>query len=309
MNKVQDLVANLNDLIRKELAFDSKLSEVLADFPGKEKVETFIEEYEAVIAFLLLRMRNHFIDALHSFIAKDDSETLEAILSYFQEHVSYEMFVEELAAESERFLRMSVEEFSKVIMDSLDPEVPFQVLSNRSIKWIEEWSQELAELMNLSTQNSVEKILTTAINEGKGIDYVERELMEHESFSRQRARTTAITEVLTASSVAQQESYSQSPAVIGKRWKHSGTKGIDPRENHMALDGTVVPVDEPFVIPGSEEVAMFPRDPNLSAKERVNCHCALGPAVDESITGLSPEEKQAIRDEALAEMNSKGAWE
>lgn len=308
MTNVEELIKSIDAFVKA--ATEGELTDILPDFPGRDRVEEFVEDFETIVAGLLVAQKQRYLELLGAFTAKSDQEILEAYLSFLQEEIfSYEVFVQQMTEETRSYLEMTVSEFCRIIMDSLDPDVPFQVLSNRSITWIEEWSQELAELMNLSTQNSVEKILTTAINEGKGIDYVERELMEHESFSRQRARTTAITEVLTASSVAQQESYSQSPAVIGKRWKHSGTKGIDPRENHMALDGTVVPVDEPFVIPDSEEVAMFPRDPNLSAKERVNCHCALGPAVDESITGLSPEEKQAIRDEALAEMNSKGAWE
>ncbi|MFC1285891.1 phage minor head protein [Bacillus paralicheniformis] len=54
----------------------------------------------------------------------------------------------------------------------------------------------------------------------------------------------AITEVLAASSAAQQEAYSQSPAVIAKKWKHSGGKKNNTRENHTALDGTIVGVDE-----------------------------------------------------------------
>ncbi|TPE70660.1 phage minor head protein [Halalkalibacterium halodurans] len=308
MTNVEELIKSIDAFVKA--ATEGELTDILPDFPGRDRVEEFVENFETIVAGLLVAQKQRYLELLGAFTAKSDQEILEAYLSFLQEEIfSYEIFVQQMTEETSSYLEMTVSEFCRIIMDSLDPDVPFQVLSNRSITWIEEWSQDLAELMNLSTQNSVEKILKKAIKEGKGIDYVERELMEHESFSRQRARTTAITEVLTASSVAQQESYSQSPAVVGKRWKHSGTKGIDPRENHMALDGTVVPVDEPFVIPGSEEIAMFPRDPNLSAKERVNCHCALGPAVDESITGLSPEEKQAIRDEALAEMNSKGAWE
>lgn len=39
---------------------------------------------------------------------------------------------------------------------------------------------------------------------------------------------------------------------------------------------------------------MFPRDPKLSAGERVHCHCVLSPVVDNKIIGLSAEEKEEI---------------
>ncbi|MEC0777595.1 hypothetical protein P8897_22205, partial [Bacillus licheniformis] len=58
---------------------------------------------------------------------------------------------------------------------------------------------------------------------------------------------------------------------------------------------TVIGVDEEFVIPGSGETCMHPRDSKLSAKERVNCHCVLSPVVDNNILGLSAEEKEKIR--------------
>lgn len=67
------------------------------------------------------------------------------------------------------------------------------------------------------------------------------------------------------------------------------------RESHVQLDGTIIPLDEEFEILGSGERCMFPRDTKLSPKERVNCHCAVGPVVDPVILGLSAEEKESMR--------------
>lgn len=299
-----EMLRSVEAMIELRKTQDSKLSDILAYFPGVEVIDDLVEVFEEAIAVLLIDQQGRYLSLFRAFIGKTEQETLQATLAFFSSEVfSYDPFVEGLSVAAKDFLQMSVEEFAKTIMDSLDSDVPFQVLSRRSVTWIEEWSEDLAKLMNTATQNEMEKVLVNAIENGKGIDVVERELMDLPGFDRKRARKTAITEVLTASSVAHQESYAQSPSVVGKRWKHSGTKGINPRENHMALDGTVVPVDEPFTIPGSEEQAMHPRDTNLSAKERVNCHCAVGPEVDEQIFGLSAEEKQALRDEALAELN------
>ncbi|MBX0319761.1 ADP-ribosyltransferase [Shouchella clausii] len=306
MTNVEEIIRNINAFVKAETEDAPSLAEELPDFPGRERVEKHVEQFETIIAGLLAAQKQRYLSLLNAFTAKSDEEILEAYLFFLREEVfSQDVFIEQMTEETKAFLKMTMTEFCELIMDSLDKDVPFQVMSKRSIDWIESWSSELSEIMQLRTDNQVEKILTSAIEKGSGIDVVERELMEAEGFSRQRARTTAITEVLTASSVAHQESFAQSPAVVGKRWKHSGSKSIRPRENHMALDGTVVAVDEPFVIPGSGELAMFPRDPNLSAKERISCHCVQGPVVDEDIFGLSAEEKQAIRDEALAELNGE----
>ncbi|PAD00164.1 phage minor head protein [Bacillus paralicheniformis] len=304
MNKTDQLLNSLNTFIRKAEEDDEKsLVEVIPDFPGLSKIPGYIQEYEKNVARLLRRQRKKFLSGLNDFVSKDSKETLEAILVYFTQNLfAGDDFEEQFQELTEGFLQQAIEELASVIMDSLDPEVPFNVLSSRSTNWIKGWSEELAEIMKLNTHEAVENVLTEAIGNGASIQDIELTLRDLPQFDRSRARTTAITEVLAASSAAQQEAYSQSPAVIGKKWRHSGGKKNNPRENHMALDGTIVGVDEEFTIPGSGETCMHPRDSKLSAKERVNCHCVLSPVIDNNILGLSAEEKEKIRRESLATM-------
>ncbi|WHF28809.1 phage minor head protein [Bacillus altitudinis] len=127
-------------------------------------------------------------------------------------------------------------------------------------------ADELAQLTQLNTHTAIERTLKEGIKEGRSIQEIELELKDLPEFSRKRARVTAITEVLTASSVAQHESYVQSPAVTGKKWKHSGGKKNQSRESHVQLDGTIIPLDEEFEIPGSGERCMFPRDTSFLLK-------------------------------------------
>ncbi|MBU0444400.1 phage minor head protein [Bacillus amyloliquefaciens] len=293
MNKTDKLLESLNVFIQKaEESEREKLVESVPDFPGLSKIPGFVEEYEKGIARLLRRQRKKFLDGLKGFVSKDSKETLEAILVFFTQNLfaedDFEVEFQEL---TEGFLQQTIEELAEVIMDSIDPEVPFQVLSNRTINWIKDWSKKLARIMKLNTHEAVENVLTDAIENGTSIQDIELTLKDLPQFDRKRARTTAITEVLAASSAAQQEAYSQSPAVIAKKWRHSRGKKNNPRENHMSLDGTVVGVDEEFTIPSSGETCVYPRDSKLSAKERVNCHCVIGPVVDQRILGLSSEKK------------------
>ncbi|MCY7944492.1 hypothetical protein MOC26_14575 [Bacillus spizizenii] len=301
MNKTDKLLESLTAFIQKAEENQYKqLGEMVPDFPGKLNIPKYVEEYEKGIARLLRRQRKKFLDGLNSFISKDSKETLEALLVFFTQNLFAEDdFEEEFQELTEGFLQQTIEELAEAIMDSIDPEVPFKVLSNRTINWIKDWSKKLAEIMKLNTHEVVEDVLTNAIENGSSIQDIELTLKDMPQFDRERARTTAITEVLAASSAAQHESYAQSPAVKKKKWRHSGSKKNNPRENHIELDGTVIGVDEEFQIPGSSETCMFPRDPKLSAGERVHCHCVLSPVVDNEILGLSPEEKEEIRREAF----------
>jgi hypothetical protein len=197
---------------------------------------------------------------------------------------------------SVKFLSSTVPELADSIMQLIDKDIAFDQLSQRNLTWIEEWGDELGKLMKTSTHEKVTKVLYDGLAEGKSIQDMELQLAELPDFDRTRARRTAITEVLTASSVAQDEAYLQSPAVTGKTWLHSGPRGINPRDAHVALNGTTIDVNERFNVNGHD--ASYPRDTNLPASERVNCHCTMSPSVDESILGLSKEEKERLRREA-----------
>ncbi|WP_235701235.1 phage head morphogenesis protein [Bacillus subtilis] len=301
MNKTDKLLESLNVFIQKAEENQYKqLGEMVPDFPGKSNIPKYVEDYEKGIARLLRRQRKKFLNGLNGFVSKDSKETLEALLVFFTQNLFAEDdFEEEFQELTEGFLQQTIEELAEVIMDSIDTEVPFKVLSTRTVNWIKDWSKKLAEIMKLNTHEAVENILTEAIENGSSIQDIELTLKDMPQFDRERARTTAITEVLAASSAAQHESYAQSPAVKKKKWRHSGGKKNNPRESHIDLDGTVIAVDEEFQIPGSGETCMFPRDPKLSAGERVHCHCILSPVVDPDIIKLPSEKKETIRMQVL----------
>ncbi|MFS2260605.1 MULTISPECIES: hypothetical protein [Bacillus] len=48
---------------------------------------------------------------------------------------------------------------------------------------------------------------------------------------------------------------------------------------------------------------MFPRDTQLTPKDRLNCHCAVGPVVDPIILGLSAKEKEAVEEKPYKTWN------
>jgi hypothetical protein len=297
MSKLERLLKSLNTIIKTEEEEEDITAQV-EDFPGLDKVPGYIEDYEKKVAKLLRNQRKYFVNGVKSFVSKDI--TLAALLIF----VTNDLFAEdEFATEMEEataeFLTLTITELAAEMMEAIDRDVSFEVLSGRTTKWIEEWSKGLAELMKLSTHEALEAELKAAIENGESIQQAELRIKDLPQFDRKRARTTAITEILTASSRSQWEAYNQSPAVTKKRWRHSGSKKNNPRENHEAMDGVEVGVDEEFQIADSTETCQFPRDPSLSAKERVRCHCTMSPVVDKDILGLSKEEKEQLRQEAL----------
>lgn len=62
-----------------------------------------------------------------------------------------------------------------------------------------------------------------------------------------------------------------------KGWKHNPQ--LHPRVRHIEMDGVEIPVKDKFQVPGSAEQLMYPRDPEGSAAETVNCGCTLVPVV------------------------------
>ncbi|MGH0051761.1 MAG: phage minor head protein, partial [Sphaerochaetaceae bacterium] len=164
------------------------------------------------------------------------------------------------------------------------------------------WSEELGDLMNITTGNAVTDKVLQGLGEGKSIRWLEDQLSELPQFNRARARTTAITETLRAESYASGEAYMTSPVVTGLKWKHTGSRRNKPRPGHVALDGVVVPKGENFQIDGEE--APWPHHTSLSAYNVVNCHCLASPVTDPDITGLTADEKRELREQAIRDINA-----
>jgi hypothetical protein len=300
VSKIDRFLKSLNVIIKAEEE-NEEITDVVPEFPGLDLIPKYIEDYEKKVAKLLRNQRKYFLNGVKDYVQK--AITIEGLINYLSQNLfASDEFLEDMEKETKEFLTLTITELTSEIMDAIDKDVSFQVLSKKTTDWIDNWSKDLAELMKLNTHQSLEDALKKVIEEGGSIADAELAIKDLPQFDRQRARTTAITEILTASSRSQWESYSQSPAVTKKKWKHSGGKKNNPRKEHEDLDGTEINVDDPFEVNGHE--ADYPRDPSLPASERVNCHCAMGPVVIEEILGLSKEEKEQLREEALKEMNS-----
>jgi hypothetical protein len=299
MSKVERLLQSLDTVIKAEEE-EEDITELVPEFPGLDKVPKYIEDYEKKVAKLLRAQRKYFLNSVKEFVQKE--LTIQGLLTHLTSLFTGDPFVQDMENLTKDFLKSTITELTSEMMEAIDKDISFNLLSKRTTDWIDTWSKDLGELMKLNTHNALEVELLKVIEDGGSIQDATLAIKNLPQFDRKRARTTALTEILTASSRSQWEAYVQSPAVTKKKWKHSGAKKIKPRKNHKDYDGTEVGVEDKFEIDGHE--ADYPRDPSLPAKERINCHCAMGPVVDEGILSLSKEEKEKLREEALKDLNA-----
>ena len=202
-------------------------------------------------------------------------------------------------------------EFVAYYIAQTDRSLKLEVVSKRTVAWVESWSEQLGEIMQLNSHKEIETILTKGLKDGTGIASFTREILDSGIRDEYyKARRVALTEVLGAHSVAQQEAFMQSPAVVDKAWKHTGAYRNEPRQNHLDMDGQRVPKDAPFTltgIKGGTYEPMYPRDIILPPEERINCHCICQPVVSEETLGLPLEERQRLQQEAIDAMDDE--WE
>lgn len=178
-------------------------------------------------------------------------------------------------------------------------------------EFINGWSGQLADLMHLSTDREINKILVDSAE--KNLSISDTTLAIGNSGIRTpgaKARRVAQTEVLRVESYSHLEAMRQDPAVYEKEWIHTGAHKNKPRENHVAMSGQTVPVDQPFSLGGKDGGSyspMVPRDCNLPAGESVNCHCIMRQKKDSAVLSMSADERKALREQYLEQAEADWA--
>ena len=190
-------------------------------------------------------------------------------------------------------------------LKNIDGELEIKQMTKTTVNWIKTWSKNLADIMNINTEEMLRNTLVNGINGGIGIDEISRNMVDNGALkTRVRARTTAVTEVLTANRIAAHEAIIQSPETNRKQWKHSGSYKIRPRENHIKMNGQVVLKTQPFKMIGADGKTyypMIPGDTSLPPAERINCHCIVSPVLDDSVFNMPLEERQALQQKCIQE--------
>lgn len=304
-NTMQETMQNI-DLVLKYLepiikAEDKELREALGTQYSKEEKDTLIgmsNSYEKKLRTFLSSYKKHHVKLVKQFVGKDAID-MSSLLAYMQEKINadpedFEMRLKDLNI---NIKSDQIKKLTKYNMNIIDKDLSFNTLSPHANRHIHESGAELASLIKGNTDENMLNLISKGIEEGQGIDVIARGIEDSYGYSPSRARRIALTETLASNSVSQFEAYKQSPTVTGKKWKHSGGKGINVRPSHVAYSGTKVALDKMFEVNG--EMGEYPRAMSFSAKNRVNCHCVMGPVTDPNIADLPPQERREMQQERI----------
>lgn len=303
---------NCKPLIKAIDAFIQKADEDLADelaeqgYIEPEKTVEYIKGIEEEVAEALLAETDYILAEAEKAI------DLEAFVADIWPGIKLnDILKRSLMSVFTKHLKKFIPEFIEYHLAQTDWELKLTKVSKRTTAWVEEWSRELSEIMQLNSHKEIEHILERGLKDGKGIAEFARDIQDSGIRNEYyKARRVAVTEVLTAHRAAQQESFMQSPSVNEKMWRHTGIYRNEPRQNHVEMDGERVPKGERFTlkgIKGGTHNPMYPGDTDLPPEERINCHCINQPVVSAEILGLTLEERQKLQQEAVAAMDED--WE
>jgi len=180
-----------------------------------------------------------------------------------------------------------VETFGADMMQTLEIDLTFDLLNPRVVDFLEMEATKYIAGINETTRRALQAELAEGVEAGESIpELAKRVSAVFEQAKGPRSTVIARTEVVRASNFGNFEAMRQA-AVEQKEWL--ATRDERVRDEHLAMDGQVKPVDQPFVAPSGQE-AMYPGDFGVAGLD-VNCRCTVLPVVGGK-TMLETEEKR-----------------
>lgn len=300
----------ISDYIDKYLAkADEDLEKTLKSegFAESKKTVSIINSLEEDVTEVLKEQTDCLIETLKSSENDEaDNNELHSRIASMLAADGIANDIEELAVD---MYENEVLKLSDIYIKESDGDMVVSSLRERTYSWFEQWGARLGELTQITTHSQITSLIDKAIESGESIADLTGKIQEGGWRTEYyQARRFALTEVLRAHSVAREEAIQQSPACDRKEWRHTGEYKIEPRQNHVDMDGQIVLKTEPFELKGIDGniyYPMYPRDSILPASESVNCHCTHIPIVNDDILGMSYEERKQLQEEYLNEDHEK----
>ena len=132
----------------------------------------------------------------------------------------------------------------------------------------------------------IQNEIAIGLSQGESVEELARRISgAFDEISATRAELIAQTETAAAYGFASDKA-AREAGVEYKQWIHSGLPK-EPREDHIGIDGLIVPIDEAY--PVGDPPLMFPHDPDGSAEDVINCGCISIPATAEDYAAQGEE--------------------
>lgn len=286
---------------------DDSLTEVLkkAGYIDPSYTVKQISELEDELTEILQGRTDEFIELLEKHPQYTIQDAIDK-LPRFNRKSNLEKALEAVFAV--RFASV-VAHLSNAHIKSSDEELSVTQLTKRTTSKVKSWSKEVSALVNTTSETQFSSLLTRAKKKSLTISNVIEQAEERvKSNNATSARTTAVTEMLRMNNISAQESITQNPASKYKKWRHSGSRNIVARLNHIDMDNQLVRADKPFVlqgVKGGTHYPMYPMDPILPIEESIHCHCTLQTINDVDVLGLPLEEREKLQENAINLDNKK----
>lgn len=142
-------------------------------------------------------------------------------------------------------------------------------------KAIEEYNNNYAaskvENITNTTRKVINRVIAQGQKDGLNVKDIAQNIVDRvDDMSKSRAMTISRTE--TSDSVNNTHNKTAEKAGMNyKEWIHTDA-GKTPRKNHQAISGKKIKIDKLFDLGGGIK-AKYPHDPDLPAKEVINCYC------------------------------------
>lgn len=125
-----------------------------------------------------------------------------------------------------------------------------------------------------------DRSVTKAIREGKPVpkEIADKAITAYSNqLLKLRGDTLGLNETFTALESSKREAYAQAiesgkvtAQAVTKKWRHLSSE--NPRVDHVAMAGRVVPFDQPFVLPDGT-MMQHPHDPSAPVRHVAGCKC------------------------------------
>jgi HK97 family phage portal protein len=195
-----------------------------------------------------------------------------------------------LTAETDPVFREKTREWTQTALNDLGAADKFNAVAPTVDEFLREQSAtRIKGLVDETTRQALRLELETGVALGESIrDISARVRSVFTQATEARAEMIARTEVIRASNWAATEA--QKVAGIARRaWV--ATRDGRAREEHLALDGVEVPIDEPFKAGGAS--AMYPGDFGIASLD-VGCRCTVAAVLDDPDKAFTPDELDAV---------------
>ena len=231
------------------------------------------ENVEAAVESAIKRGKSDWLTTMNaSLLLVAETFGKNAFLSMMKQKKAYEAGLE-LKEDSEEVLEF-MEELEEIataalVLNSVDE---LGELDEHFQTFMAVYAAAEVTRVNDSTINMLSKLIGNAITNGETITDLAKRIMASDSaiFGERRAYMIARTEVLSASSYANRQGAKAVGVPMDKKWIASSDKRT--RDSHEKANGQTVDIDEYYTVGHAK--AMYPGDPSLPAKERIDCRCA-----------------------------------